>query len=187
MRYCLRRLQALLSDAKYNLTTSLTSAVGFDAIEALPNSVTGDIYVCYSRDDHFLSEITSGTILKAVYNDGDPRLLGYACRRVFARNIDRYDLYCFIEDDHAILDPEFFDKVAHLLQTVRRGQAGSCPIGSSLRACARWLGKPTSTTAPSLGCRSTRPRQPSGHSRSATGGGQSSSPSLAARFPAATF
>ena len=113
VRYCLRRLQALLSDAKYNLTTSLTSAVGFDAIEALPNSVTGDIYVCYSRDDHFLSEITSGTILKAVYNDGDPRLLGYACRRVFARNIDRYDLYCFIEDDHAILDPEFFDKVAH--------------------------------------------------------------------------
>ena len=68
---------------------------------------------CCSREDHFLDELTSGALLKAIHNDGDPRLLGYACRRVFARNIDRYDLYCFIEDDHAILDPEFFEKVAY--------------------------------------------------------------------------
>jgi hypothetical protein len=113
VRYCLRRLQALLADNKYNLTTSPASSVGFDTVEAIPNTVTGDICLCCSREDQFLNELTSGALLKAIHNDGDPRLLGYACRRVFARNIDRYDLYCFIEDDHAILDPEFFEKVAY--------------------------------------------------------------------------
>jgi hypothetical protein len=113
VRYCLRRLEALLSDNSYNLTTSPTGRLGFDTIEAIPNAITGDICLCFSRDDHFFGELSSGAIVKGLHNDGDPRLLGYACRRVFVQNLDKYDLYCCIEDDHAVLDAEFFDKIAH--------------------------------------------------------------------------
>jgi hypothetical protein len=113
VRYCLRRLEALLADNSYNLVTSPTGRIGFDTIEAIPSAITGDICLCFSQDDHFFGELSSGAIVKGLHNDGDPRLLGYACRRVFAQNLDNYDLYCHIEDDHAILDAEFFDKIAH--------------------------------------------------------------------------
>jgi hypothetical protein len=111
-RYCLRHLQALLADSEYDLTTSASSRVGFDTLQALPKAITGDICLCVCRDDDFKAELTSGLVLRVLRNDGDPRLLGYACRRAFARNVDRYDLYCFIEDDTAILDPQFFEKIA---------------------------------------------------------------------------
>jgi hypothetical protein len=113
VRYGLRRLEALLSDNSYSLSTSPAGRFGFDTIEAMPNPITGDICLCFSRDDHFFGELSSGGIVKGLHNDGDPRLLGYACRRIFAQNLDNYDLYCCIEDDHAILDAEFFDKIAH--------------------------------------------------------------------------
>jgi hypothetical protein len=35
---------------------------------------------------------------------------------MFAENVDRYDLYCFTEDDNAVLDGEFFAKVARFYE-----------------------------------------------------------------------
>ena len=72
VRYCLRRLEALLSDNSYNLITSPTGRIGFDTIEAIPNAITGDICLCFSRDDHFFGELSSGAIVKGLHNDGDP-------------------------------------------------------------------------------------------------------------------
>ena len=37
--------------------------------------------------------------------------LGFACGEVFIENVNRYDIFSYIEDDTAILDPDFFHKV----------------------------------------------------------------------------
>ena len=113
VRYCLRGMQAMLSDNRFVLRTSPESSVGFDRAEALANRLSGDICLCVAGEDHLFHELTTGNVIKGLFTARDPRLLGYACRRMFAENVDRYDLYFFTEDDNAVLDGEFFDKAAH--------------------------------------------------------------------------
>jgi hypothetical protein len=113
VRYCLRGMQAMLADNAYLLRTSPESSVGFDRVESMANRITGDICLCVAGENHFFSDLTTGNVIKGLFTARDPRLLGYACRRMFAENVDRYDLYFFTEDDNAVLDAEFFDKAAH--------------------------------------------------------------------------
>lgn len=40
-----------------------------------------------------------------------PMMIGFECHRVLAENAGRYDVYGYMEDDLAIEDPLFFDKV----------------------------------------------------------------------------
>jgi hypothetical protein len=57
-RYCLRRMQSLLSDKSLNLRTSPESLVGFDTVDTIPSPITGDICLCFCGDDHFFDELT---------------------------------------------------------------------------------------------------------------------------------
>jgi hypothetical protein len=120
---CLQRIVSLLSDQFFNLRTAPNSSVGFTIVEPIGSEITGDVVLCVNKDNHLLERIRSGPIVKVVFSQtNQPRHLGYLCREVFLRYAGAYDLYCFIEDDHLVLDDEFFEKAAHFYKTFGEGR-----------------------------------------------------------------
>jgi polyhydroxyalkanoate synthesis regulator phasin len=51
------------------------------------------------------------SIYTVEYFDGRPAYIPFHVPRVMKERQDRYDFYCYIEDDLAIHDPDFFDKL----------------------------------------------------------------------------
>lgn len=76
-----------------------------------------DIVVCTVKDHHLIPNIQKHLFSHRVF-DCDPRFLGYECHTVLAERIEKYDYYCFIEDDLEVSDPLFFVKLRWFVQNV---------------------------------------------------------------------
>lgn len=100
-------LHRLYGRASYGLDHS--RSIAYQAASTLRHEV--DVVVCTLGDDHLLDELPLSPALyrqaKAVCQ---PEMLGFAAHRVMAMVKDRYDYYCFIEDDIGMIDPLFFVK-----------------------------------------------------------------------------
>ncbi len=84
-----------------------------DTIQAnqLQNSQL-DIVICTTGENHLVEQISLPKSLFTHYNtDSEPLFLGYECHKFLAENLDKYDYYCFLEDDLIIHDPNFFTKL----------------------------------------------------------------------------
>jgi len=113
--YCLEHLVAQLRPLRFVLGASGAphpgiGEVAMDLVQPVASRTVGAVYVNTVRDNNLLDHIPRGFV-RAYLCDTNPRLLGYRCRTRFAEEIDNYDLFCFVEDDTAILDPQFFPKV----------------------------------------------------------------------------
>ena len=73
------------------------------------------VVLCTSGQDHLLSrlDLPQGSFVHQA-TDCEPQLLGFECHRVLAENIDRYDYFCYLEDDLILHDPWFFMKLTAL-------------------------------------------------------------------------
>ncbi len=74
---------------------------------------TLDIAVMTNGTDHLLDEAHArarGVRHVTVVLD-NPRMLGFAARRLFADNRNGYDLFCYSEDDLRVADPGFVSKI----------------------------------------------------------------------------
>jgi hypothetical protein len=114
-RICYRRIQTLLSPLALTLGTE--KRISNERVNSVPRTTRGDVIVVSVPEENLLAELAREGPLRARIWSGPPRQLGYECRRVFARNQGKYDLYCFIEDDTVISDPAFFRKLAKFYQT----------------------------------------------------------------------
>ncbi|MDO8801131.1 hypothetical protein [Phenylobacterium sp.] len=108
--YSLRQLVAILEETQFHMGSP--DRIAAEEVRLLPKAASGDVVVVSQEGENLLAEVSNGNFVEHVLWDGPPRELGYHCRRVFAERAGEYDLYCFIEDDTAILDPAFFQKVA---------------------------------------------------------------------------
>jgi hypothetical protein len=108
--YCLRQILAILEPSQFLMGSP--GRIALEQVSLLPKATQGDLVVVTAPGENLLDAVSYGNFIEHVYSDGPPRELGYHCRRIFADNVDEYDLYCFIEDDTAILDSFFFQKVA---------------------------------------------------------------------------
>jgi hypothetical protein len=112
VRYCLRKIISQLMETSFVLGTE--SKIANDRVDVMRPTVTGDVVVCTTEHDHLWDKISTGTFIKQRKSRVSARLLPYECRRVFAENIGRYDIYAYIEDDMAIHDSSFFEKITSL-------------------------------------------------------------------------
>lgn len=73
-----------------------------------------DIAVLTNGTDHLLDEahMKARGVRHVRVQLEDPRLLGFAARRLFAEARGAYDLFCYAEDDLRAADPTFFAKIA---------------------------------------------------------------------------
>ena len=110
MGYCLRNLVAILESSQFILGSPNTLAM--ESVRQTSKTVSGSVILVTVPENNLLDLISTNTVVDHEFSEGSPRELGYHCRRTFARFVGQYDYYLFIEDDTALLDPRFFQKVA---------------------------------------------------------------------------
>ena len=115
IKYCYQQISAVMAPVMFTLGTE--GRIGNNLVEPIPKTTHGDVILVSVPDEHLLVELSNEGKIQARIWAGPPRQLGYQCRRIFARHVGQYDLYCFIEDDTAIVDPAFFRKVAKFYET----------------------------------------------------------------------
>ena len=108
-RYCLQQLTAVIEPVRFLMGSP--RRIAHEEVTPIPQDIHGDIILVTARGNNLLGELAPAVPMKVTFWDGPPRLLGYHCRRVFARRAGQYDFYMFIEDDTTILDGAFFRKV----------------------------------------------------------------------------
>ncbi|MCA3322201.1 MAG: hypothetical protein INF75_04590 [Roseomonas sp.] len=113
--YCLKQLTAVLEPTRFLMGSP--GRIAHEQVEPVQQGVTGDIMVVTVPANNLIAEIAAPLSLNAQLWSGEPRQLGYQCRRVFAQHVGRYDFYLFIEDDTTIFDPSFFRKIAAFYRT----------------------------------------------------------------------
>jgi hypothetical protein len=113
--YSLKQIHAILGPVQFTLGTK--GRIGNEILEAIPQTTQGDVIIVSVPGENLIDELSDGGKLHARLWSGPPRQLGYRCRHIFARNVGKYDLYCFIEDDTAVTDPAFFRKIAKFYRT----------------------------------------------------------------------
>jgi hypothetical protein len=73
-----------------------------------------DICVIVNGDNHLLDQLDCPAHLyHRIPGIGDPQWLGLAAHKLIAQMQGRYDWYCYLEDDTAIEDPLFFNKLRY--------------------------------------------------------------------------
>lgn len=76
------------------------------------NQSSLEIVICTTGDNHLIAQIPLPNFLFKHYNtNAEPLFLGLECHRVLQENLDKYDYYCFLEDDLIIDDADFFVKL----------------------------------------------------------------------------
>jgi hypothetical protein len=71
-----------------------------------------DIFICTTGDNHLIEKIPlSQDLFKHYKTNAEPLLLGFECHEILQKNIDKYDYYCYLEDDIIIRDAQFFTKL----------------------------------------------------------------------------
>ncbi len=79
------------------------------ANEALWNEL--EVVVCTTGSDHLLADLPAGLCRRYAATTVSPRLLGYSCHEVLRDGLDRFDFFCYLEDDVLLADPLFFHKL----------------------------------------------------------------------------
>jgi hypothetical protein len=76
-----------------------------------------DIVMCVRQPAHLLDSLhlPRGTRIGVTRNK--PREIGFHCHKLLAHHVDQYDWFGYMEDDMAIEDPFFFDKIAWFNET----------------------------------------------------------------------
>lgn len=72
-----------------------------------------DIVICTTGNYHLLDRLPlPAHFYKHHPTQAEPMLLGFSCQELFRDSLEKYDYYCFLEDDLIISDPWFFIKLA---------------------------------------------------------------------------
>ncbi|MDB9509967.1 calcium-binding protein [Kamptonema animale CS-326] len=71
-----------------------------------------DIVVCTTQDYHLISQLSLPPKL-FLHNatNAEPLMLGFECQAVMRACLDKYDYYCYLEDDLILHDPWLFVKL----------------------------------------------------------------------------
>ena len=69
------------------------------------------IVICTANDKHLLDSLKYKPFTHINAKLENPKLLGFECHKVLKQNINKYDYYCFMEDDLIINDSLFFEKL----------------------------------------------------------------------------
>ncbi|MBC7802526.1 MAG: calcium-binding protein [Candidatus Parcubacteria bacterium] len=71
------------------------------------------VVVCTTADRHLLGELRKVPGLHYLHQPtaAEPLYLGFECHEVLKRNLGNFDYFCFLEDDIALTDPLFFQKL----------------------------------------------------------------------------
>ena len=111
---CLQQWLTLISPDRFFIGSDQSiSLVANNVARRSASGIDGDVYLCVSKEDHLLSDLSSLSFKYAKSNILNPRLLPFMCRRVFSDFKNEYDLFVYSEDDTAPLDPLFLKKVAN--------------------------------------------------------------------------
>jgi hypothetical protein len=80
-----------------------------------PDRMELEICVITNGDNHLVKELACAPHLyRHIPAVGEPRWLGLAAHKLIAQTQGHYDWYCYLEDDTAIEDALFFDKLRHV-------------------------------------------------------------------------
>ncbi len=105
---CISALHRLFGGTPY--LTNLAKPITTPANKKTASQV--DVIVCTAKDQHVLDDLP---ISQGAYvhhpTDCDPMFLGYECHAVLREHLDRYDFFCYLEDDLILHDPWFFVKL----------------------------------------------------------------------------
>lgn len=71
-----------------------------------------DIFICTTSENHLIDKIVlPSNLFKHHKTNAEPLLLGFECHKILQEKIDKYDYYCYLEDDLIIRDANFFTKL----------------------------------------------------------------------------
>jgi hypothetical protein len=115
VQHALDLLNAHFIAGRYELDVS-TRLVGKEVYRT-PARHHLDIVMCVRQPAHLLDELHLPRNTRIGTTRGDPRQIGFHCHKLLAKHVDEYDLFGYLEDDLAIEDPSFFDKIAWFNQT----------------------------------------------------------------------
>lgn len=104
---CLLKLTALVADSQYTL--NIKDRISTPADVKYSNTI--DIVICTANDKHLLNHLKYKPFVQHNSNLENPRMLGFECQKILKQNINKYDYYCFMEDDLIINDSLFFEKL----------------------------------------------------------------------------
>lgn len=115
---------------------------------------TIDIVIVTMRDRNILSDLGLAAETYSVhYVDGAPSRIPFHAQRLMKQRAEDYDFYCFMEDDLAIHDPEFFAKLAWF-----QAQFGPRALLAPTRVETAFTGTPAKIVIdPELGAEHTAP------------------------------
>lgn len=106
---CVMNVHHLFGPAQKTL--SIARRLTLPANAALCHSV--NVVICTIGERHLLSRLP---VPADVYEQHgcqcEPKLLGFECQQVLRDALDRYDYYCYLEDDLVLHDPLVFLKLA---------------------------------------------------------------------------
>lgn len=106
---CLFNIYSLFSLAQYMLDIRDKKAVKVN--NDYTHSI--DVIICTTGDKHLLNQANIPNNFYAHHKSKleNPKYLGFECQKILKGNLDKYDYYCFMEDDLIIQDSYFFEKI----------------------------------------------------------------------------
>lgn len=139
------------------------NALNGAAIATLDAGNTIDIVIVTMRERNVLSDLGIAEGIYAVHHvDGAPSRIPFHARGLMKERAGDYDFYCFMEDDLAIHDPDFFAKLIWF-----QAQFGPRALLAPTRVETAFTGTPAKIVIdPELGPRDTAPfRRPGQHTQ----------------------
>ena len=71
-----------------------------------------DVAVCTVGDSHLLNQLAPiASLFHHQPVQAEPMKIGFACQQILQAHLGKYDLYCYLEDDLLISDPQFLQKL----------------------------------------------------------------------------
>ena len=115
VQHCLDQLNANFIAGRYELDVS-TRLLGAKVFRTQARHHL-DVILCVRQPAHLLDSLhlPRGTRIGVTRNS--PREIGFHCHKLLAHKVEEYDLFGYMEDDLAIEDPFFFDKIAWFNET----------------------------------------------------------------------
>ena len=115
VQHCLDTLYANFIASRYELDVS-TRLLGKE-VHRTPARHHLDIIMVVRQPAHLLDSLHLPPRTRIGTTRNKPREIGFHCHKILAHHVDQYDLFGYLEDDLAIDDPFFFDKIAWFGET----------------------------------------------------------------------
>jgi len=97
-----------------------------------------EVVVCTTGDRHLLEGLKlPADLMRHHRTKAEGMYLGYECHAVLRANLGRFDYYCYLEDDIALVDPLFFQKLAWFSR-LAGDEAVLQPNRNEIAATRRW-------------------------------------------------